>query len=79
MENCVALFARAWIEILKLLPFVCFLLVSLFARAWIEISQTSHVCKIFPVALFARAWIEIVFYTLSGWGAAGRPLHEGVD
>ena len=33
----VALFTRAWIEILRLLLFACFLLVALFTRAWIEI------------------------------------------
>ena len=58
----VALFTRAWIEILnrrivKLVP-----LVALFTRAWIEINYFLHLHNIGQVALFTRAWIEIHNY-----------------
>ena len=55
----VALFMRAWIEIIS----ECFNLktysVALFMRAWIEIDGGAKFVKICFVALFMRAWIEI--------------------
>ena len=55
----VALFARAWIEMSKIIksPFVA--LVALFARAWIEMNEGIKSYSRLFVALFARAWIEI--------------------
>ena len=57
----VALFARAWIEmILKTLqPLNAY--VALFARAWIEMFFSLSDFLKCQVALFARAWIEIRF------------------
>ena len=55
----VALFARAWIEIIVPLYRLSAHNVALFARAWIEILPVPEAVKIISVALFARAWIEI--------------------
>ena len=55
----VALFTRAWIEIL---PYHLALInwgVALFTRAWIEMSLFLKCQSPCLVALFTRAWIEI--------------------
>ena len=77
--NPVALFTRAWIEILYNGLIISADAVALFTRAWIEI--LSHRCTFLkaPVALFTRAWIEIKYQSLAEGLTAGRPLHEGVD
>ena len=55
----VALFTRAWIEIIELSKTIAALKVALFTRAWIEMSR-HHLQICLPlVALFTRAWIEI--------------------
>ncbi len=56
----VALFARAWIEIIRKSENDWSLTVALFARAWIEIAVSFATSSGTFVALFARAWIEIV-------------------
>ena len=75
----VALFARAWIEILY--PKFCRLIrqVALFARAWIEINLADIDGIMQMVALFARAWIEIKNTTTAQRAGGSRPLCEGVD
>ena len=55
----VALFARAWIEIIRKSENDWSLTVALFARAWIEIAVSFATSSGTFVALFARAWIEI--------------------
>ena len=76
----VALFARAWIEMLPQAGKFHFPKVALFARAWIEIDSFSSATEIADmVALFARAWIEIVLGNLHNSLLQSRPLCEGVD
>ena len=78
--GCVALFARAWIEISYTDSGAQTMEVALFARAWIEIKDLA--CKsavLMAVALFARAWIEIPPRKLRPENAPRRPLREGVD
>ena len=60
---CVALFARAWIEIPSSCVVCSIYVVALFARAWIEIQILFHRQQKLLVALFARAWIEIARIT----------------
>ena len=55
----VALFARAWIEMLDIKRLNELFKVALFARAWIEIELITNNIFFPYVALFARAWIEI--------------------
>ena len=55
----VALFARAWIEIMSLEKATDLTVVALFARAWIEILFDLQGFSLGLVALFARAWIEM--------------------
>ena len=75
----VALFTRAWIEILSFCRFLHIGTVALFTRAWIEIIFTHSFSDFAFVALFTRAWIEIdQACTISGVSPS-RPLYEGVD
>ena len=61
----VALFTRAWIEILRVHTRTTTKQVALFTRAWIEMAlQKSIQAHWNKVALFTRAWIEI--YSISG-------------
>ena len=75
----VALFTRAWIEIIKgrFAPSLYF--VALFTRAWIEITAEKNKLDKTGVALFTRAWIEIHLFNDITSIFFGRPLHEGVD
>ena len=57
----VALFARAWIEIINGTVIIGRTWVALFARAWIEIPYWGIYITAYCVAPFARAWIEISF------------------
>ena len=75
----VALFTRAWIEILTENQTLPDPEVALFTRAWIEIRYGSKKDISKPVALFTRAWIEIFIENCQMYIKAGRPLHEGVD
>ena len=62
----VALFTRAWIEIIRVGIAPDLLLVALFTRAWIEIPKSRARKFAFAVALFTRAWIEIhIIYTIT--------------
>ena len=58
-DNKVALFARAWIEMIFRSIYTHNYLVALFARAWIEIDILQCLIYKAEVALFARAWIEM--------------------
>ena len=58
-QERVALFTRAWIEILPVLRLFLLLFVALFTRAWIEILIYALSAIFHNVALFTRAWIEI--------------------
>ena len=40
-SKCVALFTRAWIEILTILNVLILITVALFTRAWIEIANAT--------------------------------------
>ena len=60
----VALFTRAWIEILKKEKETRTRSVALFTRAWIEIHDIICVANEKSVALFTRAWIEIILWLL---------------
>ncbi len=75
----VALFARAWIEMVKSYDQVKEITVALFARAWIEIATYSLYNVSVSVALFARAWIEMLSPYSGTTRALCRPLCEGVD
>ena len=75
----VALFMRAWIEILEPNIETIGQLVALFMRAWIEILEVTHNTINDTVALFMRAWIEIPEYLKLLRKNVCRPLHEGVD
>ena len=55
----VALFTRAWIEIIAALNALLKYSVALFTRAWIEIDCVLCCYVLAEVALFTRAWIEI--------------------
>ena len=55
----VALFTRAWIEILHHSLHSSSVPVALFTRAWIEMALLDMPRKLSVVALFTRAWIEI--------------------
>ena len=79
VKDDVALFARAWIEIVPILISGLFKIVALFARAWIEINPTLKSVRLASVALFARAWIEIYSSGTLLLVNDGRPLCEGVD
>ena len=63
----VALFTRAWIEMLAV------------TRAWIEILTIFVAEEKKPVALFTRAWIEISILSALRQDRSSRPLYEGVD
>ena len=75
----VALFTRAWIEIVAVLFPAEMSAVALFTRAWIEMKKKPLKFVKVVVALFTRAWIEIHtdFYHIFTHNR--RPLHEGVD
>ena len=75
----VALFTRAWIEIISPFSVLMYSQVALFTRAWIEIKSAIYVAIKHFVALFTRAWIEIAVATAVLKSLASRPLHEGVD
>ena len=75
----VALFTRAWIEILSLLYCAFVKTVALFTRAWIEITPPLSVARSSQVALFTRAWIEIAISSADEKASVSRPLYEGVD
>ena len=75
----VALFARAWIEMVKSYDQVKEITVALFARAWIEIFYFHYNLWLLKVALFARAWIEIRSVAAKAQELMRRPLCEGVD
>ena len=55
----VALFTRAWIEIVFTDYKIIVRYVALFTRAWIEIASQNYRDHVPLVALFTRAWIEI--------------------
>ena len=57
--HAVALFTRAWIEIIVTTSSFASLFVALFTRAWIEIESNNIEATAGEVALFTRAWIEI--------------------
>ena len=75
----VALFTRAWIEMVSAFLYLSRSVVALFTRAWIEITSLLIVLKTVDVALFTRAWIEIKYFLYLPYIGFGRPLHEGVD
>ena len=75
----VALFTRAWIEIVIGNLYCNIIDVALFTRAWIEIPFIMSPFALMPVALFTRAWIEIATEIADMMIAGGRPLYEGVD
>ena len=77
--SCVALFTRAWIEIIAEEKQAVKAGVALFTRAWIEIYIYVIRINVFHVALFTRAWIEISKKSLQPCLPLCRPLHEGVD
>ena len=60
IATLVALFTRAWIEIVYVSVLVKNVsYVALFTRAWIEIDSKRYPDCNRSVALFTRAWIEI--------------------
>ena len=56
----VALYARAWVEIIALCRRHRFLAVALYARAWVEIKRFANLSPHLYVALYARAWVEMI-------------------
>ena len=75
----VALFTRAWIEIIDVYTVSEETYVALFTRAWIEMPPLQKIMTAHSVALFTRAWIEIREQGTIIIITCGRPLHEGVD
>ena len=75
----VALFTRAWIEIVLIKDIADLRYVALFTRAWIEMTTPSANWACVTVALFTRAWIEITAASPAIAKRCSRPLHEGVD
>ena len=59
-KKCVALLARAWIEITVTHCIAWQTKVALLARAWIEMFCWLVLGVLVVVALLARAWIEIL-------------------
>ena len=76
--SVVALFTRAWIEIIHFDSRISSRFVALFTRAWIEISRHIRFSFLTFVALFTRAWIEIRVAHHYPDRISCRPLHEGV-
>ena len=64
VNNTVASFAEAWIEIVPYLWPHLLKYVASFAEAWIEMSLVTRYAMECSVASFAEAWIEI--YRRSG-------------
>ena len=62
IKKDVALFTRAWIEMLEIENVKRVKAVALFTRAWIEMIAVNIMCCVIQVALFTRAWIEIIMY-----------------
>ena len=77
--EAVALFTRAWIEIVPDDAEFPYITVALFTRAWIEIASLIQSLGGDTVALFTRAWIEIYCLSSLVLSLTRRPLHEGVD
>ena len=75
----VALFTRAWIEMVTTQYFIPKIFVALFTRAWIEIKDIPDEIVFVTVALFTRAWIEMLIELFLTEFIRSRPLHEGVD
>ena len=75
----VALFVRAWIEILMDNFVLKIIGVALFVRAWIEIGPETSSKLYGRVALFVRAWIEIKPLASAIDFNSGRSLRESVD
>ena len=61
ISTMVALYARAWVEILDTNMLPPMPGVALYARAWVEIKVMDNKGRIGYVALYARAWVEISF------------------
>ena len=75
----VALFTRAWIEIVKPKA-VCQALRSPSLRGrGLKFDYLIEIGVKRIVALFTRAWIEIIFPDKSINAGGSRPLYEGVD
>ena len=78
-KELVALFTRAWIEIISLFFIIPWISVALFTRAWIEIGGDNVVDFI----IYGRPLYEGVDW--NSYDASKdalynrRPLHEGVD
>ncbi len=57
--DSVALYARAWVEIIHVRRSGRQKNVALYARAWVEMLRGLLINLVKPVALYARAWVEI--------------------
>ena len=75
----VALYARAWVEILRgERVCLCALVVALYARAWVEIAVIKMGSPIYNlVALYARAWVEIFSACIMAFSSAQSPSTRG--
>ena len=60
----VALYARAWVEIMLYAAAWRAAKVALYARAWVEILRSVVTFSKYMVALYARAWVEIKIVSL---------------
>ena len=79
MNNIVAPYAGAWIEIFGSRSVSCLMTVAPYAGAWIEIfgehcNRCGHI-----VAPYAGAWIEIFDDTGNAERLVGRSLRGSVD
>src|SRR5699024_493360 len=59
MDDGVALYTSAWIEIFVMSGSISISSVALYTSAWIEIFLVPPSPVSFPVALYTSAWIEI--------------------
>ena len=76
----VALFARAWIEIMSSVVLIIHAVKSPSLRGrGLKSYWGIYITAYCRVALFARAWIEIAMEHNLISGLIGRPLCEGVD
>ena len=75
----VALFRRAWIEIISSKQSARQVPVAVFRRAWIEIDQLQLKILRMDVALFRRAWIEMYGVNYENLLSTCRSLQESVD
>ena len=75
----VALFTRAWIEIVTSFFIVLSMSSPSLRGRGLKSVNSLTTFLLYRVALFTRAWIEILSILYRVFVKTGRPLYEGVD